>query len=55
MKLWCGYTTKWGDSGYDFNPIGNFTTSEVLKIGRLLGVPEKILSKPPSDGLRKSK
>lgn len=46
-----GYTTKWGDSGYDFNPIGNFTVAEVLEIGRQLQVPEKILQKAPSDGL----
>ncbi len=51
QKLWFGYTTKWGDSGFDFNPIGNFTVSEVLEIGRYLGVPERILSKPPNDGL----
>lgn len=46
-----GYTTKWGDSASDFNPIGNFTVDEVLEIGRILGVPEKILSKAPNDGL----
>lgn len=46
-----GYTTKWGDSSFDFNPIGNFTVSEVLEIGEYLGVPEKILKKAPSDGL----
>ena len=46
-----GYTTKWGDSGVDFNPIGNFTVDEVLAIGRYLGVPNKILEKAPSDGL----
>lgn len=46
-----GYTTKWGDSAYDLNPIGNFTVEEVLQIGKLLGVPEKILKKAPSDGL----
>ena len=46
-----GYTTKWGDSASDFNPIGNFTVSEVLEIGRILGVPEVILNKAPSDGL----
>jgi len=46
-----GYTTKWGDSGYDFNPIGNFTVEEVKMIGAYLGVPEKILDKPPADGL----
>lgn len=46
-----GYTTKWGDSASDFNPIGNFTVEEVLKIGKILGVPEKILKKVPNDGL----
>ena len=46
-----GYTTKWGDSASDFNPIANFTVSEVLAIGKMLGVPEKILEKAPSDGL----
>ena len=48
-----GYTTKWGDNSSDFNPIGNFTVDEVLEIGRYLGVPEKILSKAPNDGLGK--
>lgn len=46
-----GYTTKWGDSACDFNPIANFTVDEVLEIGRFLGVPEKIIGKAPSDGL----
>lgn len=46
-----GYTTKWGDSASDFNPIANFTVSEVLRIGAFLGVPDKILQRAPSDGL----
>lgn len=46
-----GYTTKWGDSSFDFNPIGNFTVNEVLAIGKYLGVPDKILNKAPNDGL----
>ena len=48
-----GYTTKWGDSASDSNPIGNFTVDEVLAIGAYLGVPEKILKKAPADGLGK--
>lgn len=48
-----GYTTKWGDSASDFNPIGNFTVDEVLAIGAYLVVPEKILKKAPADGLGK--
>lgn len=46
-----GYTTKWGDSASDFNPIANFTALEVLEIGKYLGVPDKIINKAPSDGL----
>ncbi len=46
-----GYTTKWGDSAVDFNPIANFTVAEVLAIGEYLGVPEKIIHKAPNDGL----
>ena len=48
-----GYTSKWGDSASDFNPIGNFTVDEVLEIGKYLGVPERIINKAPSDGLGK--
>lgn len=46
-----GYTTKWGDSAHDFNPIGEFTVDEVLQIGKFLGVPDKIINKAPNDGL----
>ncbi len=46
-----GYTTKWGDNSSDFNPIGNFTVEEVLEIGKYLKVPDKIINKPPNDGL----
>ena len=46
-----GYTTKWGDSASDFNPLANFTVDEVLEIGRIIGVPEKITNKAPNDGL----
>lgn len=48
-----GYTTKWGDSSSDFNPIGDFTVEEVLQIGKYLGVPDKIINKAPNDGLGK--
>lgn len=47
-----GYTTKWGDSASDFNPIANYTVEEVLQIGKYLGIPEKIIKKAPNDGLR---
>lgn len=46
-----GYFTKWGDGGYDFNPLADLTMQEVLELGRELGVPEPILTKAPSAGL----
>lgn len=46
-----GYSTIYGDTAGDFSPISGFTVSEVIAIGRVLGIPEQYLVKPPSDGL----
>lgn len=46
-----GYSTKWGDGGHDFNPIGNLTKTEVRILSRYLGVPDSIIDKAPSAGL----
>lgn len=46
-----GYCTKWGDTGFDINPILNFTTDEVIEIGKYLGIPDDIILKTPNDGL----
>ena len=46
-----GYTTKWGDNAFDFNPIGDLTTDEVIAIGDSLGLPYELTHKTPSDGL----
>ena len=46
-----GYFTKWGDGGYDFNPLSDLTMQEVLELGKELGIPEPILTKAPSAGL----
>ena len=40
-----------GGSAGAFSPIGMYTTEEVIAIGRALGLPERFLIKPPSDGL----
>ncbi len=50
-EIMVGYTTKWGDSASDINPIANFTVEEVIRMGKILGVPESIIQKKPSDGL----
>ncbi len=46
-----GYTTKWGDNVGDFSPIGNYTKSEVCKIGICLGLRKELVYKNPDDGL----
>jgi NAD+ synthase len=46
-----GYTTKWGDNAFDFNPIGDLTTEEVVAIGDYLGLPYELTHKTPTDGL----
>ena len=47
-----GYTTKWGDSACDVNPIRGLWVDEVLQIGdELPAVPAHIVHKAPSDGL----
>ena len=48
---WVGYCTVYGDSAGAFSPLGMYTTEEVIALGRVLGLPEKFLIKPPSDGL----
>ena len=48
---WVGYCTVYGDSAGAFSPLGMYTTEEVIAMGRVLGLPEKFLVKPPSDGL----
>ena len=50
-----GWTTKFGDSACDFNPIGHLTCREVIEIGKELaeefGLAEKYIVKKPADGL----
>jgi NAD+ synthase len=46
-----GYFTKWGDGGYDFNPIADLTVTEVYEFLTFLGAPENIIKKAPSAGL----
>jgi len=46
-----GYETKYGDGGCDLNPLGDFYKTEVWKIARLIGLPDRIISRVPSAGL----
>ncbi|MBY9007396.1 MAG: NAD+ synthase [Candidatus Lokiarchaeota archaeon] len=50
-ELAIGYYTKYGDGGVDFESIGGLYKCEVKSLAKLLGVPEKIINKPPTAGL----
>jgi len=46
-----GYYTKWGDGAADIEPIMDLFKTQVRQLARHLGVPEEIISKPPTPGL----
>ncbi len=54
-EAFIGWTTKWGDSAYDLNPIYHLTCGEVIEIGKALamdlGLRETLICKAPADGL----
>ena len=50
-EIYVGYFTKGGDSVSDIITIGDLTVDEVIKVGEVLNVPEKVLYKTPDDGL----
>lgn len=45
-----GYFTKWGDIAGDVHPLLLLYKTQVRALGRALGVPESVLSKPSSPG-----
>lgn len=48
---WVGYSTRYGDAAGDFSPCSFLTVAEMKQIGRVLGLPEVLIEKPPIDGL----
>jgi len=50
-ELMLGYGTIFGDLASAVNPIGDLYKSEVFELARYLGVPDSIVSKPPSADL----
>ncbi len=50
-ELSVGYFTKYGDGGADILPLAGLLKTEVWELARELGVPERVINKPPSAGL----
>ena len=50
-EIMIGYFTKYGDGGADILPLGNLVKSQVRELAEYLGIPKKIINKPPSAGL----
>jgi len=46
-----GYFTKYGDGGADLFPLGGLTKTLVRRLAEHLGVPRRVIDKPPSAGL----
>lgn len=46
-----GYTTLWGDMACALNPIGDLYKTQVRGLARHLGVPEPLITKPPTADL----
>lgn len=50
-EAFVGYGTLWGDTVGDFAPLADLLVSDVIIIGKDLGLPEQLIYKTPSDGL----
>lgn len=46
-----GFYTKYGDGGVDIAPIADLYKTEVWELGKHLGVDQRIVDAPPTDGL----
>jgi len=50
-ELMAGYFTKYGDGGCDILPIGDLFKKQVKDLAVELGIPKRIIDKPPTAGL----
>jgi NAD+ synthase len=50
-EIMLGYTTLYGDSACAINPLGDLYKTQVRQLARAIGVPEEIVSKPPTADL----
>ncbi|RME19488.1 MAG: NAD+ synthase [Candidatus Zixiibacteriota bacterium] len=50
-EICLGYTTWYGDAACSVNPIGELYKTEVRAVARELGIPEVVITKPPTADL----
>jgi NAD+ synthase len=50
-EILLGYSTLFGDSACALNPLGDLYKTQVRQLSKALGVPESVISKPPSADL----
>ncbi len=50
-EILLGYSTLYGDSACAINPLGDLYKTQVRQLSRDMGVPEVIISKPPTADL----
>lgn len=50
-ELMIGYFTKYGDGGVDLFALTDLYKFEVRAVARVIGVPESVITRPPSAGL----
>lgn len=50
-EYYTGYFTKFGDGGCDLEPILHLSKTEIRELAVFLGLPKRIVDKPPSAGL----
>ncbi|KKL11395.1 hypothetical protein LCGC14_2546230, partial [marine sediment metagenome] len=50
-ELNLGYITKHGDGACDIEPIGDYYKTEIFEMAKVLGIPQRIIEKPPSADL----
>jgi NAD+ synthase len=50
-EILLGYSTLFGDSAHALNPLGDLLKTQVWKLAEYIGLPERIVNKPPSADL----
>ncbi len=51
-EIYVGYFTKFSDDACDFNPLANYTSVEVVEIGKTFSqLPDQVVNKIPTDGI----